>query len=141
LCLLHNYQAKNQLTMNRRNFIIIGAAGIAAVSIPTAYYFLRDIDYDKSLAEPRSLALIWDSQTIDAVGKQYLLQVPGEERERWLVKRLSADASDSGGLENSGLEEKIKKDFEAGNTVIVDGWILSRTEARQCALFSITETK
>jgi len=41
----------------------------------------------------------------------------------------------------SHLEESIKNDFETGNTVIVDGWILSRTEARQCALLSTINPK
>ena len=34
------------------------------------------------------------------------------------------------------LNQKIQQDFEAGRTVVVNGWVLSQTEARQCALFS-----
>ena len=29
-------------------------------------------------------------------------------------------------------------DFEAGRTVLVSGWVLSQTEARQCALYSLS---
>ena len=36
------------------------------------------------------------------------------------------------------LNRKIKLDFDTRNIIILDGWILSRTEARQCALFSIS---
>ena len=37
------------------------------------------------------------------------------------------------------LQQKVHSDFEGGNTVIVSGWVLSVTEARQCALFSLTQ--
>jgi hypothetical protein len=37
------------------------------------------------------------------------------------------------------LENKIKEEFSAYKTIIVSGWIISPTEARQCALFSLTQ--
>ena len=119
--------------MKRRNFILIGTASIAAAAIPTAFYFLRDTEFDPTLADPQLLSLIWDTETMKAAGHQYRLKFPSEKSERSLIKLLESAASD--------LENSIKKDFETGNTVIVDGWILSRTEARQCALFSTAETK
>ena len=130
-----------RLVMKRRHFLMIGTAGIAAVSIPTAYYFLRKIDYDPSLADPHSLSLIWDNETIKKIGNLYRLQMPSENSERPLVKSLKAAASEASLANSSNLEEVIKKDFETGDTIIVDGWILSRTEARQCALFSLIEPK
>lgn len=33
--------------------------------------------------------------------------------------------------------EHVKADFAAGRIVVVDGWILSATEARECSLASI----
>ena len=126
--------------MKRRDFILIGVAGVAAISVP-AYYFLRDFQYDKSLSEPQSLSLICDSQTISAIGKQYRLQTPAEKSERQLVKRLLEDVSDEKDRVTEHLEERIIKDFETGNTIIIDGWILSMTEARQCALYSINNPR
>ena len=35
---------------------------------------------------------------------------------------------------------QITDDYNKGNTVMIDGWILSRIEARQCALFSLIQT-
>jgi hypothetical protein len=31
----------------------------------------------------------------------------------------------------------VRRDFDTGRTVLVNGWVLSATEARQCALFSL----
>jgi len=35
---------------------------------------------------------------------------------------------------------KTVEDFNTGQTVIINGWVLSRTEARQCALFAILQS-
>lgn len=73
--------------------------------------------------------MIWEPDTIRAVGESYRTIAPEERREDVLVKLLSEQPS--------ALEEKIKDDFRKGDMVLVDGWILSKTEARQCALFSL----
>ena len=33
--------------------------------------------------------------------------------------------------------DSIADDFAAGRTVMIDGWLLSMTEARQCAVYSL----
>jgi nitrogen fixation protein len=35
------------------------------------------------------------------------------------------------------LEEKIRDDYAGGRIVIIKGWVLSITEARQSALYSL----
>jgi hypothetical protein len=125
--------------MKRKDFILITAAGLTAISIPIVYAYLTKSEYDSLLAQPKSLSVIWDNQTINDIGNKYRSQVPGENRERLLVKQLLS-GTDSHNLALS-LEEKIIRDFETGNTIIVDGWILSITEARQCALSSTIQPK
>lgn len=109
--------------MKRKTFILSAAAGIGAVSV---YYFFGDVGYDPGLAEPQFLPLIWDSKTIRQIGSQYRTDFPSEESERSLVTLLDAIPT----------EETITTEFKNGKTVVVDGWILSVTEARQCALAS-----
>jgi hypothetical protein len=41
------------------------------------------------------------------------------------------------GGSGSSLDGLVRYDFAHGRTVVVDGWVLSVTEARQCALFSL----
>jgi hypothetical protein len=70
--------------------------------------------------------------------------VPGENREI-LIEVLAEnidhriDESTDSNLVNSVLEKKVRQDFQENKTVVVDGWILSVTEARQCALFSLSQ--
>lgn len=72
-------------------------------------------------------------------------QVPGESSPESLIEQLMVgsngdlipETADSLSLQKM-MAEKVQADFENGETVVVRGWILSRTEARQCALFSLT---
>lgn len=122
--------------MKRRTFIY-GIAGLAAVSFPTVYYFVgREIDYDSLITEPRFLSGLLDVETINLIGDQYILQVPREAKERKLVKLLTRAVPTESTDIASDLHEKIKTDFKENKTVILDGWVLSVTEARQCALLS-----
>ncbi len=93
------------------------------------------------LFQPQSLAKIWDTDTMNTIGLNYMLKVPKENRERILVKRLMGKSNGESENLATKLEKQISNDFTSGNMVMVDGWILSVTEARQCALFSLTLQK
>ncbi|MDH5474800.1 MAG: hypothetical protein OEX22_03830 [Cyclobacteriaceae bacterium] len=120
--------------MKRRDFII-GTASIAAISIPSVYFYLNHDDtYDPLIAEPQSLSLIWDTDAIIAIGVAYLRQFPDENSEQILVDKLVNNIL--GNQKAGKLNNQVRKDFETGNTVLIDGWMLSKTEARQCALLT-----
>ena len=92
-----------------------------------------------------------------ALARPELLDALGAERVRDLGRRyreMTASERDAASLEDairrslplgarlSGgtpphVAQLVRDDFEAGRTVVVSGWILSVTEARQCALFSL----
>ena len=63
-------------------------------------------------------------------------QISGENSPDSLVGLL--DLEHIGPLSNrqKQLEEKIGEDFKQDQIIMIDGWLLSITEARQCALFS-----
>ena len=126
--------------MNRRTAVKIGAASLAALSIPSAYYLFANVEYDRGIARPGSLSLIWDDEAIRKIGTQFRSQHLDNESERSLASSI-LDSKLSDQAITQSIETKIKTDFENKNTVIVDGWVLSETEARQCALFSIPQSK
>lgn len=55
-------------------------------------------------------------------------------RYRALAPDDDLDLGDDVGID--ALRERVRADFEAGDTVDVDGWVLSRTEARAAALLA-----
>ena len=75
--------------------------------------------------------LFGDEMQIRRLGVAYLATCP-EENKIETLQRVCAEVQDV-----SLTSAAIQYDFECGNVVAVDGWVLSRTEARHCALFSM----
>lgn len=126
--------------MKRKKFIVLSGLGISAIAISAGYYKFSTPEYDQLLTEPELLSHIWDGTTISNIGESYRKQFSDENSERKLVEHLSDYESTETTTITEVLRQKITDDFNKGNTVMIDGWVLSRTEARQCALFSLTQT-
>ena len=79
------------------------------------------------------------------VGREYLRSVPEEEDARLLVDLIcSGQAVGRADLVGADLKElrewlrhQQRQEFEHGRIVKVQGWILSETEARLCALAAL----
>ena len=125
--------------MKRRNFILLTGVGISAIAIPTWYYKYRDLEFDQLLTEPGLLSHILDRNSISEIGNIYRKKFSNENSERELVTLLSTNVSTDLALTSSIIQQKITDDYKTGNIVMVDGWVLSKTESRQCALFSLTQ--
>jgi hypothetical protein len=127
--------------MERRNFLV-SIAGVTVLTISGAvYYKTRPIKYDVLIIEPQLLSHIWDTDTITSIGNSYVSQTPKENSENELVKALIENISGSPEEMVNSLNEKVSSDFENGDIVMIDGWMLSRTEARQCGLLSKNQIK
>ncbi len=117
--------------MKRRNFIYLTIAGAGAIMVPscknrsaTAY------------SRPLFLSTVCDGQTLKHIGTGYRTKTPAEAQEDRLIELLSTGLP-QGTDRAQQLDNQVKQDYAAGRTVIIDGWVLSVTEARQCALFSL----
>ena len=127
--------------MNRKKFILLATAGTAALAIPTWYYQFREIKYDPVLTEPELLSHIWDEENILQVGKAYREKFTEEDSERQLVGILSKASGSTTALLAASLQNQIVVDYQNNQVVMIDGWLLSITEARQCALYSLSTIK
>ena len=124
--------------MNRKNFILLATTGAAALAIPAWYFKLRTPDYNTALAEPGMLSYIWDDATIRAIGESYRKQFPDENSKRKLINLLSDNPTATTEVLARAVDSQIHTDYENEDIVMLDGWMLSLTEARQCALYSFT---
>jgi hypothetical protein len=72
------------------------------------------------------------------LGRRYRENVPRERDAPRIEAAITASRPWAAriGVSHSTLSDQVRDDFEAGHTVVVDGWLLSVTEARQCALYS-----
>jgi len=132
--------------MKRRSFvitIILGLLGIAAFPFIS---LIRNNDKSKVFTHPKILSLLCDRSTIELLGCSYLKLKPAERNETVLKdlllgtpRKIFLEKQDMPTIE-SQIEKRIKNDFDANNVVVVEGWVLSITEARQCAFYSIINT-
>ena len=127
--------------MQRREFIQVSAVGATAIVITGISCNGRHPAFYNVLDKPVQLSGICDLNTIREIGMTYQLQTPAESGADKLAELLSADSAGNTVSSSTDdlfiqslINQKIKHDFEAGNTVIVNGWVLTVTEARQCAL-------
>ena len=76
------------------------------------------------------------------LGRGYRANVPRESDSRRLAAAIRASRPWTArvGVRHPPIADQIRNDFDAGRTVVVDGWLLSVTEARQCALYSTLES-
>jgi hypothetical protein len=129
--------------MKRRIFVkLVTTAGVA-MYLPGVSCNTSDKKLAGILSQPHALQHICDAESILQIGKAYQKLVPAENKQA-LIKLLSGidheiNESTDSSLVNSVLEKKVKQDFQENKTMIVDGWVLSVTEARQCALLSLSQ--
>lgn len=118
------------MNIDRRRFLQVTAIGIiAAVAEPAC----AD-DRSDSMDHPPLLDLL-GSDRVRELGAHYRAATPTENTAEALRAVLSKRRASLVPLPAS---RRIREDFESGRTVLVDGWVLSVTEARQAALFSLT---
>tara|TARA_R110000868_G_scaffold81472_2_gene230612 strand:- start:743 stop:1126 length:384 start_codon:yes stop_codon:yes gene_type:complete len=127
--------------MERRKFIFVAASGVTTMIIPLGFYSCSNPKYDSAFAKPILLSNIWDTQIIAEIGELYQKQYLQENTEQELVEILSEGISMEKNDISESITSRIEEDFKTGKIVILDGWILSETEGRQCALFSLIQPK
>jgi hypothetical protein len=127
--------------MNRKSFVWLSLVGGISLYLPSLNC-QHKINY-RVIALPQFLGTIGDSAIIHDIGLNYRKQIPEEAKEELLANLLLTDGKGQALSVNANnasihsmLEEKIIQDFKLGKTVMIKGWVLSITEARQCALFS-----
>ena len=118
--------------LDRRQFLSAAAAG-AALTVIGATGVEHDASSDlHDLAHPELLGAL-GADTVREIGEAYRAIVPAEHDRASLEAALRAELHAA----RSSDEDPIRADFAAGRVIVVRDWVLSRTEARQCALFSL----
>jgi hypothetical protein len=133
--------------MNRRVFVKLGILGAGALTIPLIHCRSNDA-YSISLMQPAFLSQICEEKVIQEIGIALRKLKPEFQKKETVVRTLMTTLDDkkinvktsSEELEKI-MEQKIQSDFKNGKTIILKGWVLSETEAYQCALFSFSYNK
>lgn len=126
--------------MKRRLFI--ATTSIAVIGLPVAYYFKKNMGKGDPLTTADMLSHFCDARTLKDIGLTYRKLVPAENEKQKLTDILLINKegkklkpSDESAIEKL-ISEKIHEDFLTHQTLVLNQWVISVTEARQCALFS-----
>jgi hypothetical protein len=125
------------LRLTRRGFLAGLAAGIVGAALGLRLYWSAD----RTPAGSERLArLLPHADSAARIGRRYLEGARREANAARLVALIGmvpADGETDAALRER-MQARIGQDFIDGATVAVDGWLLSATEARLCALVSLS---
>lgn len=131
--------------IDRRAFFVT-ALGLAATTLAARFGPKREaIDDDTPTDAERLVRAFSCPESAAELGRAYLATAPRERSPAVLVDSIAANLPAGHMVLRTGddkqlkslLARRLKEDFTAGNTVTVDGWIISKTEARLCALAAL----
>jgi hypothetical protein len=129
--------------VKRRKFIWLSGAGIAAATLPWLTS-CQSSQWTSVLSVPSILGQFCSKTELMTIGNSYIERVPQESKISTIEKKLlkGDDENTFEPQSEKSLQDFISKmserDFSTGQTIILKGWVLSKTEARQCGLFFLT---
>jgi hypothetical protein len=122
--------------MQRRTFIHLSTYTALALTLPLTEGCSPS---PESIAShPFAFSKLADKKTIAEAGQAYRKRFPKEDDKMVLTNLLigSNTPQDKSAIEKH-LNNGVLEDFKTGKIITTAGWVLSVTEARQCALYSI----
>ena len=111
------------MMLDRRRFLYLSAATIVLAGIPISLRMLDDDGEHLDQVEKRLFGQI---------GHEYFTRFPIEQDIHSLRKNVEPENPDK-------MRARILADFANGDSVVVAGWHLSRTETRMIALIALTK--
>jgi hypothetical protein len=115
--------------VNRRMFLLlVVGAGASA----TAAWRLLEANGDSP--DAAVAGFFDDPAAARRVGEAYLERYSAEAGEERLTRLLGLGDGQPPAVEQARVRAAVRRDYEESRLTLVEGWYLSRTEARLCAL-------
>ena len=132
---------RRRLALSRRSFIsrVSASAAIALAPLGAHSQPNHDPAAISDLAS-RVSGIFGDLDAPATIGARYL-ELYRDQDSNWIPALLRSDllALRAERL-RSEIARRIRRDFSRKDIALVDGWVLSRTEARLCALMSLASS-
>lgn len=131
--------------MKRRTFIIAAITTTGAVTVSAVAFIHRRHEQYNPLSTPEVLSSFCDRKTLCEIGTRYLHVAPEEAQVQKLQDLILTDqkgkkpASLDNVIVSKWVNEQTRQDFINRRTITINGWVVSLTEARQCALLSFNK--
>ncbi|MCC6241515.1 MAG: hypothetical protein IT353_01685 [Gemmatimonadaceae bacterium] len=128
--------------MQRRSFLVrVSGVLVSVAAVGPLVACGADVGQDVApdLGPPVLLAALGATE-VRVLGMHYIRLTPEETEIMALTRAMAVDVRDVRGLPWNtapSYAELVADDFAHDRTVWVDGWLLSRNEARRMALFAL----
>lgn len=128
--------------LTRRSFLSVAALSALVITHTGFAKSNGRVRCAISIDAQRLMKILKQKRSARAIGKAYLELEPKEADTTYLVKAICGSGLDlkraflvrDDVLLRTAIANRIRHDFIKRRTVMIDGWLLSRTEARICAL-------
>ena len=124
--------------MNRREFICTAGGGV--VLAVTTSGCDAGATYETVTLARTDLVAALGADTVRTIGESYRAMTPAERDAESLRAAIVASrpwTARVAGFRQPSAAELVQADFDRGRITVVQGWVLSATEARQCAHYSL----
>jgi len=123
--------------MKRRIFTQTLGKGIVLIGMSGLVMACAQKTVEDTSWQPEELANICSREKLIFLGSKYR-EYSGENNKDTLIALLSKNFSGNKEEKKKYLRALVSDDFRTDQTILIDGWLLSRTEARQCAILSFS---
>ncbi|MFC6671849.1 hypothetical protein [Marinobacterium aestuariivivens] len=135
--------------MQRRQFLLfILGGGMGVPGLCSGQTLGRSAPAPESRLSLQSIEtaieqLLFDPAGARAIGRRYLERFPERANPALLLEHsglaMRQNPPPGGGAgSKTAIDQRRRQDFLAGNTVILEGWILAQSEASLCALLALS---
>ena len=118
--------------IGRRTFLRLASVAAALGPLPAWAWPAPDA------APPAGLEQIFrhpDSAIV--IGRRYLSRYPDEGPPEALAADLLRASGGGPAAARTDLRARVRQDFARGDTVLLDGWVLARSECHACAAVAL----
>jgi hypothetical protein len=119
--------------LGRRAFLALAAAA-AGCGVPLRAGRAQ-VPQSESAA---GLALVFKHrQSAIAIGRRYLSHYPDDALPHALAQAVLRGEGGTPAAARDALRARVREDFERGDTVLLEGWVLARSECQACAAIAL----
>ncbi len=131
--------------MKRRTFIYTAIVLTAVLGLGDLFLLNHESKWKKRpFLYPLILSNILDENWLRIIGNSYRVMKPDENSKEKLLNAITnemhtmQDKTYDSPNQLNEIEKIVEMDFRSEKLIVIRGWVLSETEARQCALLSLS---
>jgi hypothetical protein len=131
--------------MKRRTFIYTGVSVATVLGLSGLLLWNNDSKWKKQpLLYPLILSNFIDDESLRVIGNAYRMARPDENSKEKLLNAITKGIQNVQNKTSDEanqvieIEKNVEMDFKSDKLIVIKGWVISETEARQCALLSLS---